>query len=65
MSDMNKFIFNAVKRKNDTEVPLQLQITFYDDLLPTVAEIARDLAKQGWEVKTLRETLLPWDLTEA
>jgi hypothetical protein len=59
-----KYIFDAVK-KNEENVPLNFQITFTEELVPVVSEMARDLAKQGWEVKTLRETLLPWDLNES
>ncbi len=63
MSD-TKYIFDAVK-KNEENVPLNFQITFTEELVPVVSEMARDRAKQGWEVKTLRETLLPWDLNES
>jgi hypothetical protein len=59
-----KYIFDAVK-KNEENVPLNFQITFTEELVPVVSEMARDLVKQGWEVKTLRETLLPWDLNES
>jgi len=62
---VSKYILNAVKKLEDTEDPLNFQISFDDDLLPPMSEIARDLSKQGWDVKTLRETLLPWDLSES
>jgi len=63
MSESSKYIFSAVKKGE--EEPLHFQITFFDELVPVVSEMARDLAKQGWDVKTLRETLLPWDLTQS
>lgn len=64
---MSKFILNAIKHTAFTEEnqPLFFEVTFGDDLLPQMSEIARDLARCGWEVKTLRETLLPWDLNES
>ena len=62
---MSKYIFNAVKKVPHLDEPLQFEITFEDPLLPQMSEISRDLAKQGWDVKTLRETLLPWDLSES
>jgi hypothetical protein len=39
-----KYIFDAVK-KNEENVPLNFQITFTEELVPVVSEMARDLAK--------------------
>jgi hypothetical protein len=59
-----KYIFEAVK-KGDHDSTWNFQINFTDSLVPVIAEMSKDLATQGWEVKTLRETLLPWDLTQS
>lgn len=62
---MSKYILNAVKRVEGREQPYNFQITFEDgDLRDSLAEIAVDLQKQGWDVKTMKEMLLPWDLRE-
>ena len=64
-SNFAKYELNATKKVRGQKLPFTFNLTFYEDSKMAMEQIVKDLRKTNWEVNVLRETMVPWDLSES